>query len=155
MQLELKTVNKIKIQKINLVNNGLELITVTNNKCLIPLEPSTINDLNKNLHNPFKPKPFIWDFTKELLKKIGSADFIIDNQIFNEYFSYLIIDDEPVPLRISDAYLILSEQNNIYINADLIPKDERNLENELQEAIAAENYILADKLKKEIDRSNT
>jgi len=154
MQLELKTVNKIKIQKIKLVSDGLELTTISNNKCLIPLEPSTINDLNRNLHNPFKPKPFIWDFTKELLKKFNNVDFIIDHQIYNEYFGYLIIDDKPVPLRISDAYLILSEQN-IYINTDLIPKSERNLENELQEAIAAEDFVLAAELKKEIDKRST
>lgn len=146
--MELRTINKIKIEKIELVENGLELTTITNSKCLIPLEQETINDLSKNIFNLFKPKPFIWDFTRNLIKEFNDVEYVIDYEIAGDYFGYAIINGKLNPLRFSDAYLILSGDNNFYINAELIPVQERNLQYELQKAVEEENFILAEELKK-------
>lgn len=154
MQLELKATNKIKIERIELTTEGLQLTTVTNSTCLIPLELDTINDLNKNLFNSFKPKPFIWDFNKNYLKEKDDIFYIIDYEIFGDYFGYMVENDKLYPLRVSDAYLILSNNHDFYINSDLISIGDRNLEMELQQAIYAEDFNKAKLIQEEINEKN-
>lgn len=153
MQLELKATNKIKIERIELTTEGLQLTTVTNSTCLIPLELDTINDLNKNLFNSFKPKPFIWDFNKNYFKEKDNIEYIIDYEIFGDYFGYMVENDKLYPLRVSDAYLILSNNHDFYINSDLISISDRNLEMELQQAIDAEDFNKAKLIQEEIEKN--
>lgn len=156
--MELKTINKVEVNKIKLIHeSGLELTTITDSKCIIPLEVDTILTIQKNIFNEYKPKPFIWDFIKNVIKKDKDMfkEYIIDYKYNDEYYGYIVYkDDSLLELRISDAYLILPESIKMFINIDLIPQKERNLKFELEEAIIKEDFEKASKIQKEIDEQS-
>lgn len=154
MSLELKHTRKQKVESIELDKNKIKVKTVTGGSCLINIEMETFMTIKMAEINTSLPIPAIHTFVKKLINDCmgGSTfEYIIDNQIEGDYYGYLIIDGiDNIPLRISDAMIILDESIPKYINADLIQNGTTNLQLELQEAIKTENYKLAAELKEKI-----
>ncbi len=134
-------------------DKGILITTVVNGKCHIKLEVETMMNLKREKININLPKPSIWTFTKNYIKTLdySSLEYVIDYQIEGDYYGFLVIDKtDIIPLRVSDACLILDEDIPKYINSDLIEISENSLQLELDQAIADENYALAAELKKKI-----
>lgn len=148
----------IPIQTITLELGTIVLTDSIGNYCKIPIENITRVNFQQETSTLEKPRQSIWTICKDLFIKSGVKDLVIEDMINDEYFSYVILDDDSkFPVRPSDMIMMFMYEKNIpiRINEKLLTKTStpsvEGLEEQLRLAVENEDFKLAAELKKRIE----
>jgi len=134
---------------------NLVLTDTIGNYCKIPIETITRTNFQIETTPTEKPRPSIWTICRELLKKTGVKDLVIEELVNEEYFSYIIMeDDSKIPIRPSDMIMMFMYEKDIPIKIDekLLTKTStpslEGLQDQLKTAVENEDFKLAADLQK-------